>query len=423
MITVRLLFDHRYTMILQKIQKISPKTWIVTAATLALILRIVFVLATPNIGSPASMDAGTYHSIAVNLLEGKGYSEDGQNPSIFVAPLYPLFIFVIYKFLGIHPMLIELIQCFLGIGIGLFTFLIARKYFSEKVSLLAFIVVLFFPDLFVISTYMYTETLFVFLFLALVYSALMVAEKPTLGRIALGGLITGLATLTRGVTMLFPAIFFLVLLFRFHLLKAVKITVLYSLFFVLPIIPWTIRNYVTFHAVVPIAVGSGDVLWTGNYLPFDGKYNYDKTMALMDSMTAGMNQVERDAKLVAEAKKNIAAEPVKSVWLMVRKFFRFWTWVYESAPSGQKRVTNGLIKLVLEVTYYPLLILFLLGLYITRKRWKEFVLIDLLLLYYASLHAVMLVVPRYRIPVIPLMVIFAATAVDWLFHRYNVKRA
>lgn len=406
----------------KKIQNISPKTWLIAVASFALILRIVFVLATPNIGSPASMDAGTYHSIAVNLLEGRGYSEDGQNPSIFVAPLYPLFIFVVYKFFGVHPMLIELIQCFLGVGMALLTLLIARRFFSQTVSLIAFVVVSFFPDLFVISTYMYTESLFVFLFLALIYTALLVAEKATLKRIVIAGIVGGLATLTRGVTMLFPFVFFIALLFRFNLLKTTRTVVLYSLFFVLPIIPWTIRNVTTFHTFVPIAVGTGDVLWTGNYLPFDGKYNYDKTMALMDSMTVGMNQVDRDAKLVAEAKKNMAAEPAKTLWLMVRKFFRFWTWVYESAPSGQKRTASSPVKLVLEIAYYPVLILFLAGLIITRKRWKEFVLIDLLLLYYASLHAVMLVVPRYRIPVIPLMVIFAAAAVGWLIDRYNVRR-
>ena len=221
--------------------------------------------------------------------------------------------------------------------------------------------------------------------------------------------------------MLFPFVFFVALLFRFNLLKTVKIVILYSLFFVLPIIPWTIRNVKTFHTFVPIAVGTGDVLWTGNYLPFDGKYNYDKTMALMDSMTVGMNQIDRDAKLVAEAKKNMVAEPAKTIWLIVRKFFRFWTWVYESAPSGQKRTTSSPVKLVLEIAYYPVFILFLAGLVVTRKRWKEFVLIYLLLLYYASLHAVMLVVPRYRIPVIPLMVIFAAAAVGWLIDHYNVR--
>ena len=73
------------------------KKWLYLLFTAALVVRIVFVLATPNIGSPQSMDAGTYHSIAVNLLNGNGYSEDGVNPSIFVAPLYPMFLFVVYR--------------------------------------------------------------------------------------------------------------------------------------------------------------------------------------------------------------------------------------------------------------------------------------------------------------------------------------
>lgn len=372
------------------------------------------------------MDAGTYHSIAVNLLEGKGYSEDGVNPSIFVAPLYPLVMFLVYKLAGVHPMLLEIIQCFLSVGIGFMTLLIGRRLFDQRTALIAAALVLFFPDLIIVTTFLYTETLFIFLFMALLYTALRVVDNPTMSNIALAGIVGGLATLTRGVTMLFPAILFFVLLIRNGLLKSLKTSVLYGLFFVLPIIPWTIRNYVTFDKAIPIAVGTGDVLWTGNYLPFDGKYNYEKTMALMDSMTVGMNQIEREAKLVAVAKENMAAEPGKTAWLMVRKFFRFWTWVYEAQPTGQRRTQSSATGLILRIAYYPILCLFIAGIALALKRWKYLLLLHLILIYYSLIHAVMLVVPRYRIPVLPLMILFAGYALvrlyDWIAAR-NTKKA
>jgi len=395
--------------------------WLISLGLLGFCARILFILLIPQLGSPTSMDSGTYHSIAVNLLQGKGFSEDGTNPSIFVAPLYPFFIAAIYWLVGAQPLAVELAQCVLGVGIAVLTFLLARKLFGETTALLAFAVTLFFPELFVLCTFLYTETLFITLFLLMIWLALKAMERPDIKSLALAGVVGGLASLTRGVTMLFPGILFAALLTKYRLGKSLQSTIIYALFFALPILPWTIRNYAAFKTFVPIAVGTGDVFWTGNYLPFDGKYNYEKTMHLMDDMTKGMDQIERNERLMAEAKKNIASEPVKSAWLMVRKFFRFWLWIYEGKPTGQQRTGNALVQWILKICYYPILLLFLLGIYWTRNRWRELSLIHWLILYYASIHAIMLVVPRYRFPLLPLMIVFAAEAglriLAWILDR------
>jgi hypothetical protein len=165
---------------------------------------------------------------------------------------------------------------------------------------------------------------------------------------------------------------------------------------------------------VPIAVGTGDVFWTGNYLPYDGKYNYEKTMSLMDSMTVGMNQVDHDRRLMQEAWQNMEAQPLATAQLMVRKFFRFWFWVYESAPTGQRRLVSPVQGIMMAV-YYPLLLLSLAGLWQSRRRWREFLFLYFVLIYYTAIHVVMLVVPRYRFPILPLLCLFAAlAAASWL---------
>lgn len=47
---------------------------------------------------------------------------------------------------------------------------------------------------------------------------------------------------------------------------------------VLPILPWTIRNYVVLDRVVPISTGGGKALYTGTYLPADGEYQRVKAI-------------------------------------------------------------------------------------------------------------------------------------------------
>jgi hypothetical protein len=47
---------------------------------------------------------------------------------------------------------------------------------------------------------------------------------------------------------------------------------------VLPILPWTIRNYVVLDRVVPISTGGGKALYVGTYLPADGEYQRVKAL-------------------------------------------------------------------------------------------------------------------------------------------------
>ncbi|HNS72823.1 MAG TPA: glycosyltransferase family 39 protein [bacterium] len=391
-------------------EMVTRLLWIIGAAGLA--VRLVLVLMTQNIGGVASLDSSTYHSIATNLLAGRGFSQDGINPTLFVAPLYPFFLAAVYRVAGVHPLLVELLQVLFGVASAFLAWLITRARFGRMPGLIAFVLVLFLPELMVINTYLYTESFFIFLFLLAIWLAMRALEGPSAGALALAGLAGGLATLTRGVTMLLPLVLLLAFLLRRRgVLPSLRHTLLYALFFALPIVPWTMRNYHTFGAAVPIAVGSGDVLWTGNYRPHDGRYSYDKTMAVMDSMTAGLNQVDRDELLTGEALKHIKADPPAAAGLGVKKFFRFWFWVYEGAPSGMKREGGGLVQLILALSYYPILLLFCAGVWLSRRRWRELAFIHLVLGYYMALHVVMLVVPRYRIPVLPLLIFFAAFAV------------
>jgi len=394
---------------IERPEVIRTLLWGIGAA--GLLLRVVLVVLTQHIGGAASLDGSTYHSIAMNLVVGRGFSQDGVNPTLFVAPLYPFLLAGVYTLAGVHPLLVELLQVLFGVASAWLAWLITRALFGRVPGLIAFVLVLFMPELMVINTYFYTESLFIFLFLLAIWLAMRVLERPAWPLPLLAGLAGGLATLTRGVTMLMPLLLFVALLLRHRgFWLSFRHSLVYGLFFVLPILPWTLRNYQTFGAAVPVAVGSGDVLWTGNYRPHDGRYSYEKTMAVMDSMTAGLDQVDRDQLLTGEALKHIKADPLAAARLMVKKFFRFWFWVYEGAPSGMKRQGGGLVQFLLALSYYPILLLFCAGVWLSRRRWRELAFIHLLLGYYMALHVAMLVVPRYRIPVLPLLIFFAAFA-------------
>ncbi len=389
---------------------------LIAAVLVGLVLRLGFVLAFPQIGRIEGMDAFEYHRIAVNLLDGRGYSQDGTHPTIFVAPGYPIFLAGIYAVFGQDPYRAKAVQTFLGALLILIAYGFAREVLPRWGAVLVAWIVAVFPDLVVISNYLYTENLFVPLFLLSLWLTHRAWRKQSLALAGLAGLTFALATLTRGTSMLLPVLFagLYLLLDRFRW-RTVALSAVLVAVFVAGMVPWTLRNKREFGAFIPVAVGTGDVLFTGNYLPFDGEYRYEATRALIDSLTLGMPLVERDQVLRKAALTSIKAHPAATAWLTFRKFFRFWLRIYENVPSGKPRQTNWLISLPLALSYYPLLLLSLVGVWAVRIGWRQWADVLLTLLYFGGIHAVLLPIPRYRMPIIPLMAMLAVAAVwYWL---------
>jgi hypothetical protein len=175
--------------------------------------------------------------------------------------------------------------------------------------------------------------------------------------------------------------------------------------------PWTLRNYHHFHVFLPVATGSGDVFWTGNYLKFDGEYRYEETQVKLLQVAGDVDLVTRDRKLMADAKQKIFAEPLPHAWLFVRKIWRYWLRIYEDVPSGEARQRNWLIFGTLAAIHYVLLPLAFVGLFRCNRRDDGVKLLLAFVVYYTLVHAATLAVARYRIPLLPLLSLAAAGGV------------
>ncbi len=159
----------------------------------------------------------------------------------------------------------------------------------------------------------------------------------------------------------------------------------------LPIVPWTIRNFVVFERFVPISTGSGKALYVGTFYPADGEYARVKAIlykretgeylppnsqALNEvNPTPLFNQVwkerfpemERDAALGKIGKENFSKyfgeDPVGYAGMTARKVGRMWS----SGPGAA--MSSGLGKVVQVI----IVLLGLAGLVLLafRRRWWE----------------------------------------------------
>lgn len=208
----------------------------------------------------------------------------------------------------------------------------------------------------------------------------------------------------------------------------------------LPIIPWTIHNYVTLNRVVPITTGSGKATFVGTYLPADGEYQrvkadlYEKytgkTLA-PDSEELGdvnpvplfdraaekyMPELSRDAALGKIGKENfneyLKDDPLGYAGMTLRKIGRMWgTGIGEamSSPLGalvQKGlVLAGLAGLILLAW---------------RRRWEAIVM-AIPIFTVTAVGALTLAPPRRNeilmVLVLPLAAIALCEAVAWVRGR------
>ena len=182
----------------------------------------------------------------------------------------------------------------------------------------------------------------------------------------------------------------------------------------LPILPWTVRNYVELDKVVPISTGGGKALYVGTYLPGDGEYQrvkeiladryFDSPFSYSDEELDALDptplfdevakerhpDLPRDEALGKAGKENFekffGEDPLGYAAMTVRKVWRMWSsGVGEAMSSTPGRVVQVLLVLLGLAGFV------LLGL---RRRWLEFLALATPIALITAIGAVSLAPPR-----------------------------
>ena len=150
--------------------------------------------------------------------------------------------------------------------------------FGERQAFVALVLCLFHPTFIFSVTLLGTEIPFACL---VTCAVLLLALRPEGAHlpsrdIALAGLAFGAAGLMRPMALLSPIalLFWLVIDWR-GVKETIRILLVFGIALALPILPWTIRNYVHFKKLVPISTNGGYNLFYGHnplgevvWLPF-----------------------------------------------------------------------------------------------------------------------------------------------------------
>lgn len=236
----------------------------------ALVLRLGWVGLMLRQGMPVLRgDAALYDRLALNLITHGHYSlADGPpyTPTGFVPPVWPTLLGVFYAAVGYRPAAALLMTSVIGALTIALTILLARQLVGERAALAAGLLLSVDPTHVVLSGSLYTECLATCL-LTIAVLCILILWKPNAPWYAapLGGLALGLGILTRPafIVALFPLTVLATLDIRRGRWVLVRRTTMIIGMCVLMCGVWMARNLVVFGAF-SIASSGGAFLWTDN---------------------------------------------------------------------------------------------------------------------------------------------------------------
>jgi hypothetical protein len=426
--------------------------WVILIVSVLLRLGGAFYLGNDVENMPGTADQISYHTLAVRVMEGHGFSF-GESWWPVTAPnaptahwsfLYTFYLVGVYSLFGIHPLAARLIQ---AVVVGLLhptlAYLVARRLFVadetqtgegarqvQWMPLLAAAITAVYAYFVYYATALMTEPFYITAVLLLMYLAMRLADsfaekvKGHWPQLAVGmGVTLAVCILLRQLFMLFFPFLGLWLLWRGWQYRRLRATIL-SLAIVTGILfaaiaPFTIYNYNRFNRLVLLNTNSGYAFFFGNHpiygtnfigiLPEEmGSYG-----DLIPKELRHLDEAALDQALLKEGLQIVADNPGRYVLLSmsrVREYFKFW-------PSAE----SGLISNVSRVFSFGVLLPFILyGLLRTLQHYRlspAHGLIYLFMAFYTGIHLLTWTLIRYRLPVDAFLVMFATYGIAELILR------
>jgi Tfp pilus assembly protein PilF len=387
------------------------------------------------------IDSKTYHDTAREIAAGNII---GQT-TFWQAPLYQYFLGLIYWLFGVNIFIGRLVGIILGAVNCCLIFYMADKIFSRRVAWMSYGLAAIFGPFIFFETELLAPALLIFLFLLILTVLLSYLKYPATIKIILVGLLLGVAQVGHGLAAIFLP-FLIGWLIYYHRGKHKNVLAGFaaSLFLIIGFLPMIIltvsRNYAVDGELVLVSSNVGTNFYLGNHP------NYDSTTAIRpgiewDEFTseASINgyrtPAQESAYYTKRAVSNIINDIPGFISLLFKKLYLL---------TGGEEIKRNLdiyyfkkYSIVLNILIWRNIISFPSGiiiplalcgilLYLTQQtdrkhRLKVWLL--LLIIISQSLAIIFFfVASRYRIVMMPFVIIIASYALFEIADRIRGKR-
>src|SRR3989344_6043335 len=141
----------------------SKWAWILVG--IALVIRLLML----TLHQAVEIDGAYYIAMGENFIHGNGLKDIEGNVNTVFMPLYPILVGIISFLIKNGEMAARLISVIFGALLVLPVYGLAKRFYNEKIALLAALIIAVYPALAYISTIAYADSLYIFLITSAMY--------------------------------------------------------------------------------------------------------------------------------------------------------------------------------------------------------------------------------------------------------------
>jgi tetratricopeptide (TPR) repeat protein len=392
--------------------------WPLALFGLALVLKLVYVVHSADAlyARVPIMDSKYYDQLAQEIAGGRLRAHD----ALFMAPLYPLFLSLVYAIAGRDFMLVRLLQVAGGAATVALAFLLGRRLFRPTAALAGALILILYGA----TTFYESELLVEWMGALLNCAALLIllARRPASARrCAAAGAVLGLSALAGAGVLVFGAFVLGWILFQERDPRRYARAGAFALALVAVNLPAIVHNTIAGGAFAPVTSNAGVNFYIGNGRDATGMFVPVRDVDVIDDVTTRefverqtgreLGPGEVSAYWFARARDEIKASPARWGALLARKVALYFNG-YE-VPQIESFDVQRRQLAWLRVLFVPLWFIMafgLLGMVLSMRAWSRH---GMLLGYVLAGAAPIIwcfVAGRFREPVVPVLCMFAGHA-------------
>jgi hypothetical protein len=387
-------------------------------------------------------DPTMYNLLADIMADGGGYSRPTGEPFAYYPVGFPATVAGLKKAgdvfgWGRSIISIKLMQAVFGALTVVLLYGIGRRIFDQRVALAGALLLAFFPSQIYYTGTILSEPLFTMLFVGALLVLLWqpwTRDGMPLWQVFGAGVILSAATMTRGITLVFPLVFLAIWFFYLHSRKraAIQTLVLFAGIAVL-ILPWSVRNSVQFGTIVGPSTNLGDDLCIGNFDGATGAFMLEgpdgqpiKCFQGHEDLSPDEMEVTRNREGLRIAVEDVVSNPVRMPRLIMRKaywlLYRDDDGLFAAESYGHDRfigqTTRDILSFAANSIYYATGVVVMLGMaaFALSRDIRRLVIVASML-YVLAVPLGFFGDPRFHFPAIPLAALIAAAACVWIWDR------
>jgi len=420
------------------------RLWPLAIFAVALIVRLIVLFGLrandPTFYAPL-VDSQWHHIWATQIAGGQIFPDT----VFFRAPLYPLILGLLYFISGSSILFAKLFWIVVGSLSCVIVYRIAAMLFSDTVGRIAGLTMAFYGTIVFFDTQLLFPVLIIFLNTMAVYLLVMYHRDGKDSYLYISGLLLGLSVVTRPNTIVLVPFIMLWLFFvsmnKFSMGNRIGKNAIFVLLVLLPMLPTTIHNYSVSREFIPISNQGGVNFYIGNNesadglalnlpeLPADRWISWREFIFVTDSLARfdtgkPMKPGEISSYWTSKALGWIKSDLGGSLGLTLKKAYYFFagyenpnnTEIY-SHKSHSFLLSILILDIGLKIPFGIVMPLAVFGLIATRSRWRDLMPLHIAIFAYAVTVILFFVNARYRLPVVPFVIVFAGAGVHILWQK------